>query len=246
MAPLNSNLVAAFQKHLVPAFASQTEYEPWWWPASPGRNASDWGLGPSQLLEYRSLNRGAAKITARSRKYGGFAGSVAAQRGAAWLLSIRPFAGTYARSVGPLYTAMCNHANRYDGSVVPELHVTDLVKFRGPTAVASWTVGLTDTMLRASIECLYEEYLAIAPPIILLVDWAGLALSDRESPLCKTSALRLSWRSDPSSAHLDSLLSKIAQTGRPVPFWGQGNQAQFMGAFSAGLHGYVKGRARRP
>jgi hypothetical protein len=132
-------------------------------------------------------------------------------------LSIRPSAGTIARSVGPLYTAMCNHANGYDGSVVPELHVTDLVKFRGPTAATSWTVGLTDTMLKGSIECLHEEYLAIAPPIILLVDWAGVALSDSRSPLHKTSALRLSWRSDPSTAHLDSLLSKIGQTGRPAP-----------------------------
>jgi hypothetical protein len=48
---------------------------------------------------------------------------------------------------GVLYTAMCSHANSYDGSVVPKLHVTDLVKFRGPTAAASWTVGLTDKML---------------------------------------------------------------------------------------------------
>jgi len=246
MAALNSDLVAAFQKHLVPAFASQTEYQPWWWPTSLGRSASDWGLGPSQLLEYRSVSRGAAKITARSAKLGGFAGSVGAQRGAAWILSIRPSAGTFARSVHPLYTAMCNHANGYDGSVVPELHVTDLVKFRGPTAATSWTEGLTDTMLKGSIECLYEEYLAIAPPIILLVDLAGVALSDSHSPLHKTSALRLSWRSDPSTAHLDSLLSKIGQTGRPVPFWGQGNGTKFMGPFSAGLHGYTKGRARQP
>jgi hypothetical protein len=101
-------------------------------------------------------------------------------------------------------------------------------------------------MLKGSIECLYEEYLAIAPPIILLVDLAGVALSDSHSPLHKTSALRLSWRSDPSTAHLDSLLSKIGQTGRPVPFWGQGNGTKFMGPFSAGLHGYTKGRARQP
>jgi hypothetical protein len=246
MAALNNDLVATFQKHLVPAFASQMEYQPWWWPTSPGRNASDWGLEPTQVLEYRSLSRGAAKLTGHSAKYGGFAGSVAAQRGAAWLLSIRPSAGTFARSVGPLYTAMCNYANRYDGSVVPELHVTDLVKFRGPTAATSWTEGLSDTMLRSSIECLYDEYLAIAPPIILLVDWAIAALNNRDSPLYETSALRLSWRSDPNTAHLDSLLSKIAETGRPVPFWGQGNQTRFMGAFSVGLHGYAKGRARQP
>lgn len=169
----------------------------------------------------------------------------AAQRGAAWLLSIRPSAGTFARSVGPLYTAMCNYANRYDGSAVPELHVTDLVKFRGPTAATSWTESLSETMLRSSIECLYDEYLAIAPPIILFVDWAVAALSNRDSPLYETSALRLSWRSDPKTAHLDSLLSKIAETGHPVPFWGQGNQTRFMGAFSAGLHGYAKGRARQ-
>ena len=63
-----------------------------------------------------------------------------------------------------------------------------------------------------------RRLLAIAPPIILLLDWAIAALSDRDSPLYKTSALRLSWRSDPNTAHLDSLLFKIAETGRPVPF----------------------------
>jgi hypothetical protein len=46
---------------------------------------------------------------------------------------LRLGAGTFARFVGALYTAMCNHANGCDASVVPELHVTDLVNFRRPT-----------------------------------------------------------------------------------------------------------------
>lgn len=241
---LNNALVAAVQKHLVPQFALQMEYEPWWWPKSPGRFVADWGLKDSQVSEYASLSKGAAKMTNRSCRYEGFVGSVAATKGAAWLLSIRPSAGTFARSVGPLYGAMLNYANGYDGSMVPELHVTDLVKFRGPTKATSWTVGVTDRMLRACTECLYDEYLATCPQIILVVDWAAAALRDRGSPLCKESVLRTTWRSDPRTAHLDTFLSMIENTGRPVPFWGQGNQFNFACALSSELRDYRRGRAR--
>lgn len=241
MIALNNALVKAVQKHLVPQFPLQTEYKPWWWPKAPGCSAADWGLTDSQVSEYASLSKGAAK---RSAGYEGFVGSVAATHGAAWLLSIRPSAGTFARSVGPLYTVMLNYANGYDGNLVPELHVTDLVKFRGPTAATSWTVGLTAAMLRTSLECLYDEYLATSPQIILLVDWAGAALRDNRSPLFKTSALRMEWRSDPRTAHLDTMLSTIEETGRPVPFWGQGNQGKFNSAFSNELQGYRRGNSR--
>jgi hypothetical protein len=155
-----------------------------------------------------------------------------------------PSTGTFARSVGPLYTALLNHANGYDGTLVTELHVTDLVKFRGPTAATSWTVGLTDTMLQTSIECLYDEYHATCPPIVLLVDWAGAALRGSGSPLCKTSVLRRSWCSDPGRAHLDTFLSTIEKVGRPVPFWGQGNQGALNRALDSELGGYQRGRAR--
>ena len=66
-------------------------------------------------------------MTPRSATYEGFVGSVAATAGAAWLLSIRPSTGLFARSVGPLYTSLLNHANGYNGTLVTELHVTDLV-----------------------------------------------------------------------------------------------------------------------
>ena len=36
-------------------------------------------------------------------------------------------------------------------------------------AAMLWAVGLTDAMLQTSIECLYDEYLATCPPIVLLV-----------------------------------------------------------------------------
>lgn len=241
MITLNNALVGAVQKHLVPQFPLQTEYKPWWWPMAPGCSAADWGLKDSQLSEYASVSKGAKK---RSAGYEGFVGSVSATHGAAWLLSIRPSPGTFARSVGSLYTVMMNYANGYDGSVVPELHVTDLVKFRGPVSATSWTVGLTTAMLRTSVECLYDEYFAICPPIILLVDWAGEALRDNGSPLCKTSPLRVEWRSDPRTAHLDTMLSMIEETGRPVPFWGQGNQGKFNVAFSNQLQGYRRSSSR--
>ena len=244
MITVNNALISALQRHLVPQFAVQTEYKPWWWPKAPGRFAADWGLVDSQGSEYASLSAGGAKMTTRSATYEGFVGSVAATAGAAWLLSIRPSPGTFARSVGPLYTAMLNQANEYDGSVVPELHVTDLLKFRGPTKATSWTVGLTDSMLRTSIECLYDEYTATCPQIILLVDWAGAALREVRSPLCKTSAIRVAWRLDPRTAHLDAMLSKIEDTGRPVPFWGQGNQSEFNRALSRELHSYRRGLPR--
>ena len=137
----------------------------------------------------------------------------------------------------------CLSVEDYRRYVLP--HVTDLVKFRGPTKATSWTVGLTDVMLRKSIECLYDEYVATCPPIILFVDWAGAALRDNGSPLCKTSALRMAWRSDPCTAHLDTLLSTIESTGRPVPFWGQGNQPEFIRACSDELRSYRRGRPRR-
>jgi hypothetical protein len=242
---LNKALVAAFQRHLIPQFALQTEYTPWWWPRSPGRFAADWGLDDNHVSEYESLNRGASKRTSRSAGHEGFVGSVAATMGTAWLLAIRPSTGTFAGSVGPLYTSLLNHANGYDGTLVTELHVTDLVKFRGPTSARSWTVGLTDAMLQTSIECLYDEYLATCPPIILVVDWARAALSGTESPLCKTSVLRSSWRSDPGIAHLDTFLSMIEKVGHTVPFWGQGNQGAFNRALESGLGGYRRGRARR-
>jgi hypothetical protein len=245
MVALNNALVAVFQKHLVPQFALQAEYKPWWWPKSPGRLAEDWGLNDGQISEYASLNKGAVKMTPRSDRYEGFAGSVGATNGAAWLLSIRPSPGTFARSVSPLYTAMQNHANGYDGSAVPELHVTDLVKFRGPTEATSWTEGLTDAMLRTSIECLYDEYTAARPSIILLVDWAEAALRDKGSPLLRTNPLRTNWRSDSLTARLDAFLSTIEATGRPVPFWGQGNQIKFFRAFSRELGSYRRGLPRR-
>ncbi len=108
----NDRLVAVFQKYLVPHFPQQQE---------PGRHPQDWGLTDEQAAEYASLSNGTAQTASRSARYGyeGFVGSVAATEGAAWLLSIRPSRGTFARSVGSLYNSMLNFANGKEPNAVP-------------------------------------------------------------------------------------------------------------------------------
>jgi len=139
---------------------------------------------------------------------------------------------------------MCDYANAFDGALVPELHVTDLMKFRGPTAATSSMEGVNEAMLRISVECLCDEYSALDPPVVLFVDCAYDVLHKRKSPVHRTGEIRTRWRSDPSTARLDSFLSTIEEAGRTVPFWGQGNQVRFIRKFSAELGDYRRGLPR--
>jgi|ERR1022692_2208862 hypothetical protein len=158
---LNPDLVKIFND-LVLEFGEHGSCDPWWWPVGPGRNAEDWGLVKPSKEVLRSLRGGAKeKMTSVTRRYHGFPGSIAAERGCAWLLSIRPSTGSFQGSVGPLYTAIANRSP--SPTELIEIHVTDLIKFRGPADSRQCWSGLDDNMIETSIGCLAAEYARLMP-----------------------------------------------------------------------------------
>jgi hypothetical protein len=184
----NPALVAIFRA-LLPRFGRHGQADPWWWPKGPGTVPEDWGLTnlPASVIE--SLRAGARKDTrSATPRYSGFAGSVAAEEGCAWLVSIRPSRGSFQASVGPLYTALANRSP--NASVLIEVHVTDLIKFRGPTRATECFAEIDEPMLQTSIDCLAAEYLSAKPSRILLVDLASKALTNPNSRWRPRTAIR--------------------------------------------------------
>ncbi len=215
-------------------------HDPWWWPRAPGRLAADWGLAEDEILVYESL-RGTAPSTGR-KHYEGFVGSVAAGKGCSWLLSIRPSGGTFPHSVPQIHTALMLEAQGKEG--IAELHVTDLIKFRGPTSARKSDEGMTDEMFRISVECLFEEYRATVPERILIVDSALCTLIERRSRLSPHSALRQRWQHESLGKELNSFLDFLRSAGVPVPHW-KGDTLAFNAAIERELRASKK-RVPRP
>lgn len=228
------------RKDLRAHFKAGSLHHPWWWPKAPGRRPEDWGLAEDEQLIYNSLMSGAP---ARGRKtYEGFLGSVAAGKGCVWLLSIRPSGGTFAHSVPRILNALLLEAQDKEG--VAELHVTDLIKFRGARSARSSNDSMTDEMFRISVECLFEEYRTTAPERILIVDSALRTLIERRSPRCPHSDLYQRWQGDSLGKELNSFLRFLKSTGAPVPHW-QGDSLAFNAAIRRELSGCKK-RIPRP
>jgi hypothetical protein len=197
---------------LVPHFADHNQpWKPWWWPKSPGIGASDWGLATPPAGVFESLNAGAPHPSKDTRRYEAFAGSVSAGSGCVWLLSSRPSTGTFAGSVGTLYSAMVNEGAGREGIV--EMHVTDLAKFRGPDES---DLGMSERLYRISVECLLREYEATKPSLILITK---LAVAKLKSPKAVLTAARRSWAADKAASPLNEFLVLLERCGRPVPHW---------------------------
>jgi len=196
----------------VPYFADPNQvWKPWWWPKGPGTDASDWGLVAPPAGVFESLNAGAPHPGKESRRYEAFAGSVSAGRGCVWLLSSRPSTGTFAGSVGPLYSALVNEAAGREGIV--EMHVTDLAKFRGPD---ERDTGMDEQLYRRSVACLLREYEATTPSLILITK---LALAKLTSPKSLLTDARRGWAADKETSSLHEFLTMLERHGRPVPHW---------------------------
>jgi hypothetical protein len=237
---MQNELTRVFARRDLRAYFKGGDFDPWWWPRAPGRRPGDWGLVDDELPVYNSLMGGAPAKGHRS--YEGFVGSVAAGRGCAWLLSIRPSRGTFPRSVPRIYTALELGGQGRGG--IAELHVTDLIKFRGPTSARQSDDGMTGEMFRISVECLLEEYQATAPERILIVDSALCKLAESRSRLSPRSDLCRRWQEDSLGRELNSLLHGLRSAGVPVPHW-QGNPSAFNAAIDRELSGFKK-RIPRP
>jgi hypothetical protein len=226
----NDDLRKVFARKELRAYFRDGGLDPWWWPEAPGRRPEDWGLVGDEPPVYKSLMAGAP--TKGHRSYEGFVGSVGAGKGCVWLLSIRPSRGTFPHSVPRIYTALELEGKAKGG--IAELHVTDLIKFRGPTSARESDEGMTDEMFRISAECLLEEYRATAPERILIVDSALCKLIQSRSPLSPQSDLRQRWQEDSLGRELNSFLHFIRSAGVPVPHW-QGNPMAFNAAIGREL-----------
>jgi hypothetical protein len=197
---------------LVPYFSDPHQmWKPWWWPRGPGADASDWDLLNPPAGVFESLNAGAPHPGKDTRRYEAFAGSVSAGRGCAWLLLSRPSAGTFAGSVGTLYSAFVNEGAGQEGIV--EVHVTDLAKFRGPD---ERDIGMDERLYRVSVECLLAEYEATNPALVLITTLALKKLTSRTSIL---TGARRSWAQDKATAPLNEFLTMLESSGRAVPHW---------------------------
>jgi hypothetical protein len=198
---------------LIPYFSEPNQiWKPWWWPRGPGADACDWGLVIPPAGVFESLNANAPHPGKDARRYEAFAGSVSAANGCAWLLSSRPSTGTFAGSVGPLYSALENDAaGRQEG--IAEVHVTDLAKFRGPD---ERDTGMDEHLYRVSVECLMREYEVTKPSRILITRLAMKKLTSRASILANA---RRSWVFDKTTSPLNEFLIMLERRGRPVPHW---------------------------
>jgi hypothetical protein len=228
----NNDLTEVFARKDLRAYFKGGDLDPWWWPRAPGRRPEDWGLAQGELPVYYSL-RGDAPETGRNG-YEGFVGSVAAGKGCAWLLSIRPSRGTFPRSVHRIHTALLLEDAARLG--IAELHVTDLIKFRGPTSARKSEEGMTDEMFRISVECLLEEHRATAPERILMVDSALRKLVQSRSRLSPQGDLCRRWEQDSLGRELNSFLHFLRSKGVPVPHW-QGDPLAFNAAIARELSG---------
>ncbi len=192
----NSRLLAVFDKF---------EWQPWWWPTESGSTFADWGLEAHESKRYHAL-RG----TNPSRSsYPGFNGSLGARCGSHWVVSTRPSSGAFpSPSCTALYRLLSNIGP--EEPFLPRVHVTDLVKFRGPGSDAKKNEGVTLDMWRISIECLQCEWAVLQPSQIVLTKQAA------------------AWFDDPVAARLLSHLQANQQiflrhlrsnSGAQIPFW---------------------------
>jgi hypothetical protein len=182
----NPDLVKIVQSKLVPEFRrhgkhrSRTEragedrpayFDPWWWPLDPANEPADWGLLPHQRDQFLSL----CDVKLDGNKLPGFTGTLGAKKGCVWVIGQRPsfdnrygFAIRFLRQkLQPL--AELRELAQFLGKP-PVFHITDLIKFRGNEGKAR--EDMCSQMVDISVDCLYSEFAAVTPAMILITDFA--------------------------------------------------------------------------
>jgi hypothetical protein len=178
-------------------------FDPWWWPAHTAGMRYDWGVeaGESERLQLRG------RRPTRS-DYPGFCGSVASKGGGVFVISTRPSSGSFPSPSGTILYKILKASD-----ILPDAHITDLVKFRGPGPDTSRDRGLGLPEWRASLDCLVREVAVLRPRRFLVVpgawEWVKGWVERREFGR---------WGNGLAPEHRD-LLARLREEGRVVPFW---------------------------
>lgn len=157
----NPDLVAAHLP-LSTFFGKQSaSFDPWWWPMNSGSRLEDYGLDPQvhgSLSDSLKLGSPDARLT-------GCRGSIAAVAGCVVIITTRPSTGLYPGKSGEMVRAVTNPNGSSPG---PNIHVTDLVKFRGVGGDTAFDRGVDMEMWKASLDCLCAEMYVLAPAVTLV------------------------------------------------------------------------------
>jgi hypothetical protein len=197
----NPDLVSAHLP-LVAFFGQQSaSFDPWWWPMNSGAKLEDYGLNP-QI--HNSLSS-SLKLGSPDALLTGCRGSIAAVAECAAIITTRPSSGSYPGEIGEMVRAVTNPNGSNPG---PNIHVTDLVKFRGVGGDAAFDRGVDMDMWKASLDCLCAEMDALAPTVTLVSKGAMKAIKSWLVSSRKKSAFGR-WERQLSPAHRN-LLAKLA------------------------------------
>lgn len=198
----NPYLVAAHIP-LTAFFGQQSvSFDPWWWPMNSGTRLEDYGL--DQQI-HGSLSRSLKCDSPIDARLTGCRGSIAAVPGCAVIITTRPSSGSYPGKVGEMIRLVTNPHGLNPGS---NIHVTDLIKFRGVGGDAAFDRGVDMDMWKASLDCLCLEMDALAPALILVSKGAMSAIHSWLVSSKKQSAFGR-WEKQLSPAH-QKLLTKLA------------------------------------
>lgn len=157
----NSDLVAAHLQ-LTRFFAHEhASFDPWWWPMNSGAVLADYGLDPSQHAHLAASLR----VGVNDERLTGCRGSMAAEPGCAVIVTTRPSNGRYPGTSGIMVQSVCNPRGSNPG---PNIHLTDLIKFRGIGGDAAFDRGVDIAMWKASLDCLCAEIDALRPSLVLV------------------------------------------------------------------------------
>jgi hypothetical protein len=195
-------------------------YDPWWWPATPANLVENWGLtreqGETVLQQWyppaghrNDVFASLCDVPLRVSNDVGFRGSIGATARCIFVLGERPsfnrsFASAstkllkrieslqayYVFEINPLCDLKFIRA-KADAEGSLNVHVTDVVKFRGPTprdgpGCSSQLPLIFDgpdpeRMIHVSVQCLEEELRLLDPVLILRTHLAKKAMGEIRS-----------------------------------------------------------------
>ncbi|MFH1672814.1 MAG: hypothetical protein ABIF87_05250 [Pseudomonadota bacterium] len=166
-----------------------------------GAKLEDYGLNP-QI--HNSLSS-SLKMGLPDALLKGCRGSIAAVAECAAIITTRPSIGPYPGTSGEMVRDVTNPNGSNPG---PNIHVTDLVKFRGVGGDAAFDRGVDMDMWKASLECLCAEMDALAPTVTLVSKGAMKAIRSWLVSSRKPSSFGR-WERQLSPAHR-KLIAKLA------------------------------------
>jgi len=176
-------------------------FDPWWWPMNSGGSLEDYGLDSRTHREYGSSLR----IGPPDPRLSGCRGSIGALPGCAVIITTRPSSGSYPGNSGIMVQAVSNPNAANPG---PNIHITDLVKFRGIGGDAAFDRGVDMGMWKASLDCLFAELEALEPSLILVSKGASSAIFSWLPRSARKSAFGR-WHDQLSTQHRQ-LLGRLA------------------------------------